>query len=307
MKYFVILSFVALGILSVMVLSVPITAIAQEVEPPLKQIKNTHPTNVICKDDLVLRFKYDNKPVCMDIFTIVKIEKRNPEYFTLFNMGEFPLIGSWNPNLENRLTFDSDTLYSNDQPRPAVGTILWNDETAEHEIKYLMINGSDLTMYGASLLQDPSDRHNWPINVSYRGDENTILIFELPDGLELQNAVGMHMEQFERQNILFPFVESENKTNQQIIFSDLSPEENGFVFVELVFLESNHNYDITEIPMSAAKKYLSENSVDLDNIPKVYCNMKDGQYKDNQCLFEESSSNYVCDAWDFYITSQCKP
>ena len=307
MKYFVILPFVAFVILSVTVSSVPLTAIAQEIEPPLKQIKKIHPTNVICKDDLVLRFKNDNKPVCMDIFTIVKIEKRNAGYFTLFSMGEFPLIGSWNPNLENRLTFDADTFYSNDQPRPMVGSIFWSDEKAKYEIKYLMVNGSDLIMLPMNLLQDPSDRHTWPIEILYRGGKDTVLIFQIPDELELQNGVGMHMEQFERQNILFPFAEPQSKTDRQIIISDLSQEKNGFVEIELAFLNNNHNYETTEIPMPAAKKYLLENSVDLNNIPKVYCNMNGGQYKDNQCLFEESFSNYVCDAWNFYITSKCKP
>ncbi|MDH3203672.1 MAG: hypothetical protein OEL81_03205 [Nitrosopumilus sp.] len=93
MKYFVILPFVVVGMMFVTVLSLPLTAMSQEVEPPLKQIKNTHPTNIVCKENLVLRFKYDNKPVCMDIFTIIDIEKRNRNYFTLFNMDEFQIIG----------------------------------------------------------------------------------------------------------------------------------------------------------------------------------------------------------------------
>ena len=39
-------------------------------EPPLKQVKYTHPTNIACNEDLVLRFKYDLKPVCMDVSTV---------------------------------------------------------------------------------------------------------------------------------------------------------------------------------------------------------------------------------------------
>lgn len=303
-KFLILLLF---GILLSLILSGPLFAIAQEVEPPLKQIKNTHPTNVVCKENLVLRFKYDNKPVCMDIFTIIDIEKRNRNYFTLFNMDKFQIIGSWNPNLEERLNYDPSVFYSNDQPRPVVGSILWQDETAEYEIKYQMINGSSLTIFAINLLQDQSDRHTWPLQISYIGDENTVLILELPDELDLKNAVGMHMEQFERQNILFPFVDAENKMNRQIIISDLKPEGNGFVFVELAFLGNDHKYDVAEIPLPVGKKYLSENSVDLDNIPKAYCEIKGGQYKDNQCLFEEAFSSYGCDAWDFYITSQCTP
>ncbi|MDH3203671.1 MAG: hypothetical protein OEL81_03200 [Nitrosopumilus sp.] len=204
--------------------------------------------------------------------------------------------------MDKRLIYDPSVFYSNEQPRPDVGTVLWQDEKSEYEIKYQMINGSALTMMVVNLLQDPSDRHTWPIDISYKGDENTILIFELPDELELKNAVGMHMEQFQRQNILFPFVDSD-KTSRQIIISDLNPEENGFVYVELAFLGNNHKYDVTEIPMPVGKKYLSENSVDLDNVPKAYCEIKGGQYYDNQCLIEKKSSSHVCDSWKFYITS----
>jgi len=291
---------------------------AEEIEPPLKQIKKTHPTNTVCKDDLTLRFKYNNKPVCMHISTIVKMETRNPEYFTLFNMGEYPLIGSWNPNLENRLIHDSDVSYSNEQPRPMIGSIIWNDEKTKYEIKYLMINGSDLIIYTAGLLQDPSDRHNWPIQISYRGNEDTILIFQVPDDLELENGAGMHIGQ--SAGILFPFVDPESKTNRQIIISDQSPRENGFVDIEFVLFDKDHGYELTESSMPTAIKYLSENSVQLDNLSKIYCNMKGGQHKDSQCLFaeytckddnksetclDETIWDHECNAWDFYITSQC--
>lgn len=295
------------GMLPILILSMSMTAISQEDEPPLKQIKYTHPTNVVCKENLVLHFKYDNKPVCMDIFTIVDIEKRNRDYFTLFNMDEFQIIGSWNPNLGERFIYDPSVFYSNEQPRPDVGTVLWQDEEAEYEIKYRMINGSSITMLAVNLLQDPSDRHTWPIEITYRGDENTILIFELPDDLELKNAVGMHMEQFERQNIVFPFIDPEKKTNRQIIISDLSPDENGFVYMELAFLGNDHKYEVAEIPQYIGRKFLSENPVDLNNVSKSYCEVKGGQYKNHRCLFVETSSRYECDTWDFYITSQCKP
>lgn len=283
------------------------TDISQEIKSPLKQIQNTHPTNVVCKEDLVLRFKYDNKPVCMDIFTIVKIKERAPEYFTVFNMGEYPLIGSWNPNLENSLTYDSNVPHSNDQPLPQVGSIFWYDDKTKYEIKYMMINGFDLIMYSMNLLQDVSDRHTFPIEVVYRGNEDTILIFQIPDDLQLENGVGMHMGQFDRQNILFPFVEPESKTKRQIIISGLYPEENGLTYIEFAFLNKDSRYELTEIPMSSAKKYLSENSINLDNLPESYCNVKGGQYKDKRCSFENTSLNYDCDAWNFYITAQCKP
>ena len=147
-----------------------------------------------------------------------------------------------------------------------------------------MINGTDLRMMAGNLLQDPSDRHTWPIDITFTGDENTILVFELPDDLELKNAVGMHMEQFNKQNILFPFMESENKIDRQIIISDI-PDEEGIGFIELVFLRDNHQYEITEVLFPNGEKYLSENSVDLGNIPKVSCEINGGQYKNNQCFF----------------------
>jgi hypothetical protein len=298
---------IILAISFVLILSVPLLAVSQEVEPPLKQIKYTHPTNVICNDNLVLRFKYDNKPVCMDLFSIIALEKRNRDFFTLFNMDEFQVIGSWNPNLGKPLDYDSSTFYTNDQPRPSVGTMFWQDEKSEFEIKYQIINGNILSMMATNILQDPSDRHTWPINIVYRGDENTILIFELPDDLELENAVGMHMEQLQRQNILFQFADSDGKSKRQIILSDIPPEKEDIIFIEMAFLNHGHKYDVIEIPMPAAKKYLSENFVSLENVPKAYCELKGGTYHNNQCLFESSSSSYVCDAWDFYITSQCKP
>ena len=235
--------------------------------PPLKQIKYTHPTNVFCQDNLVLRFKYDNKPVCMGIFTIIDIEKQNANYFTSFDMNGFHIIGSWNPNQKNIPITDPTIVVGNEQPRPEVGTVLWEDETSHYEIKYVMINGSNLIMYSINNLQDPSDRHTWPLDIMYNGDENTILILQLPDNLELKNAVGMHMEQFERQHVLFPFVDSENKKNRQIIISDVPHEENNLVFIELAFLSDDHKYEITEIPLPNGEKYLSENSLDLDNIP----------------------------------------
>lgn len=281
-KFLILLLF---GILLSLILSGPLFAIAQEVEPPLKQIKNTHPTNVVCKENLVLRFKYDNKPVCMDIFSIIDIEKRNRNYFTLFNMDKFQIIGSWNPNLEERLNYDPSVFYSNDQPRPVVGSILWQDEKSEFEIKYQVIYGNILSMMTTNILQDPSDRHTWPINITYEGDENTILIFELPDDLELENAVGMHMEQFQRQNILFPFADSDSTSQRQIFISDIPPETDDIIFIEMAFLNHGHKYDVAEVPLPAAKKYLSENSVSLENVPKSYCESRGGTYYGNQCLF----------------------
>jgi len=263
----------------------PPLSTAQEFEPPLKQIKYTHPTNIVCNENLVLRFKYDLKPVCMDISTITDIQKRNPEYFSLFDMAEYQGIGGWvKKSGPYKYVEEPWAFYSWEQPRPLVGTVLWQNEKTYIPIKYLMINGSDLNMMSMGLLQDPTDRHNWPIQISYTGDENTILVFELPDDLELKNAVGMHMEQFNKQNILFPFIESENKIDRQIIISDI-PDEEGLAFIELVFLRDDDQYEITEIPLPNGEKYLSENSVDLGNIPKVSCEIKGGQYKNNQCFF----------------------
>lgn len=263
----------------------PSSSISQEFEPPLKQVKYTHPTNIACNENLVLRFKYDLKPVCMDISTIEDIQKRNPEYFSPFDMKEYQVLGSWINTMGYRVFHEPLAFYSHEKPRPFVGTVFWQDDKTEHEIRYLMINGTDLNMMSVGLLQDPSDRHNWPIEIMFTGDENTVFIFELPDEFELKNAVGMHMEQFERENILFPFIDPENKVNRQIIISDV-PDEEGVGFIELVFLRDEDPYEISKVPLTNGEKYMSKNSVDLGNIPKVSCEINGGTYENNRCFLE---------------------
>jgi len=255
----------------------------QEFEPPLKQMKYTHPTNIVCNENLVLSFKYDLKPVCMDISTIADIQKRSPDYFSPFDITEYQALGSWIKISGYKVFQEPSAFYHYEKPRPLVGTILWQDNETFHEIKYLMINGSPVNIMSMGLLQDPLTRHNWPINFMYTGDENTIIILELSDDIELKNAVGMHMGQFDKQNILFPFINPEDKTHRKIIISDI-PDEEGTLFVELAFLRDDSVYEITKIPLPNGEKYLSENSVDLSNIPKISCEIKGGQYKNNQCL-----------------------
>ena len=265
-------------------------SMVQEFEPPLKQVKYTHPTNIACNEDLVLRFKYDLKPVCMDILTITDIEKQNPGYFSLFDMKDYQMMGGWVKKLgKYNYIAEPEAFYSFEKPRPAVGTIWWEDGKTEHEIRYLMINGSELNIIAGNNLQDPSDRHTWAINIQFKGDENTIFVLELPDDLELKYAVGMHMNQFDKQNILFPLVEPENKTKRQIIISDVSNEE-GMGFVELAFLKEDNPYEITEISLPIGEKYISENSIDLSNLPKVSCEIKEGVYKNNQCFKYSNNS-----------------
>jgi len=78
MKYFMILSFIVLGMLSVMVLSGPLIAIAQEVEPPLKQFKSGIPVDEIqCKEFRVLLVKYDGSPSCVKKKNFDKLIQRN--------------------------------------------------------------------------------------------------------------------------------------------------------------------------------------------------------------------------------------
>ena len=253
-------------------------------ESPLKQVKYTHPANIVCNENLVLRFKYDLKPVCMNMSSITDIQKRNPDYFSLFDMAEYQTIGGWiKKSGPYKYVEEPSAFYSYEQPRPAVGTVLWQDDKTSHKIKYLMINGTDLNMISVGLLQDPSDRHNWPIEITFTGNENTILILELPDELDLKNAVGMHMEQFEEQNILFPFVVTESTTNRQVIISDI-PDEKGIVFVELAFLRDEDPYDISKVPLPTGEKYMSENSVDLGNIPEISCEINGGIYEHNRCF-----------------------
>ena len=109
-------------------------------------------------------------------------------------MREYQIIGSW---LEKTGSYkyvdDPWAFYSIDQPRPAVGTVFWEDGKTQHEIRYLMINGTGLNIMAMNNLQDSNDRHTWAIHISLTGDKDTIIIFELPDDLELKNVVGMHM------------------------------------------------------------------------------------------------------------------
>ena len=274
-------------IIVLVLIAVPLQSFAEEiekVESPLKQVKYTHPANIVCNENLVLRFKYDLKPVCMNMSTITDIQKRNPEYFSLFDMAEYQANGGWVKKLgPYKYVEEPFAFYSFEQPRPAVGTVLWQDDKTSHKIKYLMINGTGLNMMSVGLLQDPSDRHNWPIEITFTGDENTILILELPDEFDLKNAVGMHMEQFESQHISFPFAFPESKTNRQIIISDI-PDEEGIVFVELAFLRDEDPYDISEVPLPNGEKYISKNSVDLGNIPKISCEINGGTYENHRCL-----------------------
>ncbi len=260
----------------------PPSSTSQEFEPPLKQVKYTHPTNIACNDNLILRFKHDLKPVCMDISTIEDIQKRNPEYFSSFDMREYQIIGSWTNTIGHRVFSEPWAFYSHEKPRPFVGTVFWQDDQTEHEIRYLMTNGTGLNIMAMNNLQDPNDRHTWAMHVIFTGDESTLFVFELPDDLKLKNAIGMHMEQFERQNILFPFIDPENKTNRQIIISDV-PDEEDVGFVELAFLRDEDPYDVSKVPLPTCERYVSENSVDLSNIPKVSCGINGGIYENNRC------------------------
>jgi len=260
-------------------------SMAQEFEPPLKQVKYTYPTNIACNENLVLSFKYDLKPVCMDISTITDIQKRNPGYFSLFDMKEYQIMGAWFKKIEPKYIEEPLAFYSFEKSRPVIGTVLWSDDKTTHEIRYLMINGADLNIMAGNNLQDPTNRHTWAIDIQFKGDENTILIMELPDELELKNGVGMHMDQFDDQNIMFPFVDSENKINRQIIISDI-PNEEGMVFVELAFLRDEDSYEISKVSLPVGEKFISENSINLGNIPKISCEIKDGQYKNNLCLLD---------------------
>ena len=262
----------------------PSSSTSHEFEPPLKQAKYTHPTNIACNEDLVLRFKYDLKPVCMGISTIEDIQKRNPGYFSPFDMREYQIIGSWLEKTGSRKYVDDPSaFYSIDKPRPAVGTIFWEDGKTEHEIRYLVINGTDLNIMAVNNLQDPNDRHTWAMHVMFTGDESTLIIFELPDDLKLKNAVGMHMEQFERQNVMFPFVDPKNKISRQIIISDV-PDEDGIVFIELAFLRDIDPYKISKVSLPTGERFMSENSVDLSNLPKISCEIKGGTYENNRCF-----------------------
>ncbi|QMU55220.1 MAG: hypothetical protein GKS07_10195 [Nitrosopumilus sp.] len=251
-------------------------------EPPLKQVKYAHPTNIACNEELVLRFKYDLKPVCMNVSTVENIQKQNPEYFSPFDMREYQAGGSWTNTIGYRVFSEPWAFYSHEKPRPVVGTVFWQDDQTEHEVRYLMVNGTDLNIMAMNNLQDPTDRHTWAMHVMFTGDESTLIVFELPDDLELENAVGMHMEQFERQNVVFPFVDPENKTNRQIIISDV-PDEEGIVFIELAFLRDEDPYDVSKVSLPTGEKYMSENFVDLSNLPKISCEINGGTYENNRC------------------------